>query len=163
MKTLVVLAGSVIFEPVIAYPGKYMGISLNVYAAQKKRALFDDLRAGNPPSEGSFDEAVWREAKAKGAPTMGATKYSPDSLTFEFITQDPQGAAIVLSVRVEAPERIVFMPVPDWVVQTIWQGEIDGSYRFESEARALLAEFEGLLGAGKNAELFGAKMALGKD
>jgi hypothetical protein len=140
-----------------------MGISLNVYAAQKKRALFDDLRAGNPPSEGTFDEAIYKEAKAKGAPTMGATKYAPDALTFEFITQDPQAAAIVLSVRVEAPERIVFMPVPDWVVQTIWQGEIDGSYRFESEARAMLEQFSGLLEVGKNAELFGAKMALGKD
>jgi hypothetical protein len=50
-------------------------------------------------------------------------------------------AAQIVTVTQEAPERIVFLPVPSWVVEQIWQGDVDGTFHFESEARSLLAEF----------------------
>ena len=135
---------------------------LNAYSAQKRMAVFEELRAGRDPSEGSYDASLWREAKVKGPPQMGLTRYSPDSIVFEFIFPDNAGGTIVMPVTIPAPERIVFMPVPSWVVETIWQGEIDGSYHFESDARTLLSEFSRLVEDEANAELFGAQRLTGK-
>jgi hypothetical protein len=59
----------------------------------------------------------------------------------EFIYPDSRTAAILLEVRIPTPERVVFLPVPGWVVEQIWQGEITGSYAFESDAIALLEAF----------------------
>jgi hypothetical protein len=47
-----------------------------------------------------------------------------------------------LQVRVAAPERIVYLPVPEWVVESVWQGEVAGSYQFESDARRLVDKFQ---------------------
>jgi hypothetical protein len=133
--------------------------SLNAFSASKHRALFEDLRAGLDPSEGEFDSSLLKEARAKGNPQMGSTRYEPNSIVFEFIYPNPQGAAIIVSVRIASPERIVFMPVPAWVVETIWQGEIDGSYQFESDSYRLLEELRGRLEPDQNAELFQKKQA----
>jgi hypothetical protein len=134
-------------------------VKLNAFVAQKKRAIFDELFAGNPPSEGRFDEAVWKDGKAKGQPQMGSTQFAPDSIILEFIFNDPQGSAVLLQVVIDPPQRIVFMPVPEWVVESIWQGEITGSYHFESEAEELLNRFQNLLSPEANAALFGPQMA----
>ncbi len=134
-------------------------MKLNAFVAQKKRAIFDELSAGNPPSEGRFDEAIWRDGRAKSQPQMGSTQFAPDTITFEFIYNDPQGSAVLFQVAINPPERVVFMPVPEWVVESIWQGEIAGSYHFESEAKELLNNFENLLSADHNATLFGPQMA----
>ena len=49
------------------------------------------------------------------------------------------------------------MPVPSWVVESIWQGDIDGSYHFESEATELVAEFIEVLKREGNLAQFGDK------
>jgi hypothetical protein len=49
------------------------------------------------------------------------------------------------------------MPVPNWVIESIWQGEIDGSYQFESDAHNLLSQFSAQLEPEANRQLFGKK------
>lgn len=129
------------------------------YASDLRLALFDDLQSGREPREGTFDPEVLKEARSKGTPQMGGTRYEPDSLTFEFIYPDPQSSATVLSVRVATPERIVYLPVPAWVVEHIWQGEVVGSFAFESEAAEQVAEFVSSLDREPNAALFGPQPA----
>lgn len=134
-------------------------MNLNAWTAEKKRHIYEDLLAGQPPREGSFDEAVWKDGKSKGQPQMGAAVYQPDLVTLEFIYNDPQGSAVILTVQVDPPERIVYMPVPSWVVESIWQGEISGSYHFESEANRLVAALQDQLSPDANRALFGPQMA----
>ena len=129
-------------------------MTLNEYAAKKRLELFEDLRAGREPSEGVFDASVLKEARTKSPPQIGATRYQPEAIIVEFIYPDPDSSATVLSVRLESPERIVFLPVPEWVVETIWQGEIDGSFQFESDARKLLEGFQSQLDPEANARWF---------
>lgn len=132
---------------------------LNAYAAQKRLSIFEEIRSGQLPSEGTFDEAVLREGRTKGQPQVGSTRYEPDAIILEFIYHDPRGASVIFSVRLEAPERIVFLPVPNWVVENIWQGDIDGTYHFESEARRQLEVFSEELEPSKNAVWFGPRAA----
>jgi hypothetical protein len=134
-------------------------MQLNAYAAQKRLALFEEIRNGQNPSEGTFDEAVLREGRTKGQPQVGSTRYEPYAIILEFIFHDPRGATVIFPVRLEVPERIVFLPVPNWVVENIWQGDIDGMYHFESEARRLLALFSEELEPEKNAVWFGPRAA----
>lgn len=117
-------------------------MTLNAYAAKLRLSLFDDLKAGRDPSAGEFDSGLLAEARAKGAPQVGTTRYTPDAIWQEFIFSDPSSSAIIVTVRVPAPERIVFLPVPSWVIETIWQGDVDGSFHFASHARELLAELD---------------------
>lgn len=125
-----------------------------MYSAGQKREIFDALRQGETPPIGHFDEEIWRSGKEKGEVQMGTTVFLPGKITYEFIYQDPNGAHLVLGVEVEPPERVVFMPVPKWVVENIWQGEINGSFVFESEARAMMANLEESLTAAGNLPLF---------
>jgi hypothetical protein len=134
-------------------------VNLNAYAAEKRLAIFEDLKQGLPPREGEFNEQAFRDGKVKGQPQMGTTRYEPQALIFEFIYPDPKTTATVLSVRLPSPERIVFLPVPDWVVETIWQGDIDGSYHFESEAGRLVAGFHTELAPDANLKWFGPRQA----
>ena len=136
---------------------------LNAYVAEHRRRLFEDLRAGKAPSEGTYDEVLLREARAKGEPQMGSTRLTPDAIELEFIYPEPRGATIVVTVHLDPPERIVFMPVPSWVVESIWQGEIAGSHHFESEAQELLAAFAAQLEPVPNAELFGRQEPTRRD
>lgn len=134
-------------------------MTLNAYSAAKKIALFEDLKKGLPPSEGVYDEVVLKEAKAKGDPQVGATKYEPNVIQIEFIYPDPKSTSTILVVKLTPPERIVFLPVPTWVVESIWQGEISGTYHFESEAKRLYNEFGLELEADANQKWFGPQMA----
>lgn len=137
----------------------HISMTLNAYSAAKKMAIFEELKKGFPPSEGEFDEAVLREGKVKGEPLVGATRYEANSIFVEFIFPDPRSTSTVLVVKLVPPERIVFLPVPSWVLESIWQGEISGTYHFESEARRLYAELGAELEAGPNQKWFGPQMA----
>ncbi|HEY0867659.1 MAG TPA: hypothetical protein VGE01_09775 [Fimbriimonas sp.] len=135
---------------------------LNQYVAERRLAILEDLKAGHPPREGHFDETMLIESRTKGAPQMGSTHYEPESIHLEFIFPDPLGAPLILCVALEAPERIVFLPVPEWVLDNIWQGEIDGSHQFESDAFEMVRRFQEELEPERNRRLFGEKLAIGK-
>lgn len=137
-------------------------MTLAEFVAATRGTIFEALEKGLAPPAGTFDEAKFRDGKAKGSPLVGATRYEPMAAIFEFIYPDPNGAPVVLSVRVEPPERIVYLPVPGWVVESIWQGEIHGSYGFESEAEAHLAEFAARLGKDRNPDEFGERISVGR-
>lgn len=125
--------------------------------ARTKDELFADLVGGRQPRHGSFDANALQEARKRATPQMGATRFSPTAIFFEFPFVAPGAAATVITVEVPAPERIVFMPVPDWVIESIWQGEIDGSYHFASDAERLLEQFRLELGEESNRRWFGPK------
>ncbi|QYK56509.1 MAG: hypothetical protein KF733_03290 [Fimbriimonadaceae bacterium] len=133
-------------------------MNLTEYAAERKRAAYERLRAGLEPEEGLYDQALLQEARTHGEPRVGSTTYTPDSIRMEFIYSGA-GQTLVFSVTLPAPERIVFLPVPKWVVETIWQGDVDGSYHFESRARELLEEFRAETEPGSNDKWFGAQRA----
>ncbi len=120
----------------------YEPMTLNEYAAKKRLALYEDLLAGREPSEGAFSNELLADGRVKGPPQMGTTRYEPNAIICEFIYPDARTSATVLSVRLESPERIVFMPVPSWVVENIWQGDIAGTHHFESESARLMLELE---------------------
>lgn len=130
-------------------------MGLNEFAADLRHELFSDLSEGRPPSTGTYSDAIFQTAKTKGSPQLGATHFEPDAVVIEFLYPDHAGATAILAVRVTTPERIVLMPVPSWVVESIWQGEIAGSHHFESEANSLLEEFVRKLAPEENARLFG--------
>lgn len=88
---------------------------------------------------------------------MGASVFHPDRVDLEFLFGP--GTPLVFVVSISAPERIVFLPVPSWVIETIWQGEISGSHHFESEAMRLVEVFRGQLSPENNSALFGPQMA----
>lgn len=137
-------------------------MALQEFSRDVRGQIFAALESGGPPPVGEYDESRFLDGRAKGQPLIGATRYEPDAAIFEFIYPDPNGAPIVLAVRVRPPERIVFLPVPEWVVESIWQGEISGSYVFESEAAAKLAEFTARLEPEANANEFGVRIAVGR-
>lgn len=112
-------------------------MTLNEWAANKKLAIFESLQNGRRPAEGEFDDAIFRQALTKGQPQVGATSYEPELVHFEYIFPDALSTATVLKVTIRPPERVVFMPVPEWVIEDIWQGEVKGTFHFESEARRL--------------------------
>jgi len=119
-----------------------------------RKTVFTDLQAGNAPSIGSFSEELLKEGRAKGKPQMGTTRYKPDQILFEFIFADPRGVATLLVVSVPAPQRIVFMPVPEWVIEQIWQGEVTGSYQFVSDSHRMLESVSDLLSEKNNLRFF---------
>lgn len=132
-------------------------MTLNAYAAKVRLSLFDDLKAGRDPGSGTWDAAQLAEARAKGSPQVGTTRYTPDALWFEFIYAGPTSTTLIVTVKVPAPERIVFLPVPEWVIEAIWQGDIDGSYHFESDARRLVQQFADVLEPHANLPWFGPR------
>lgn len=134
-------------------------MSLNSFTAERRLKLLDELKKGIPPSEGSYDAAVLAEAKTKGEPQLGSTRFLPDQIIVEFIYPDAATSATVLSISIPAPERIVFLPVPDWVVENIWQGDIDGTYQFDSDARRMLSDFEQELTPEGNSKWFEKRQA----
>jgi hypothetical protein len=129
-------------------------MSLGSYVAERRLRILEDLQAGREPSEGAFDVQVLKEAKVKSKPQMGSTRFVPDAIHLEFIYPDPMTTATVFTVTLSAPERIVFLPVPEWVVESIWQGEISGGFHFESDAMRMVDGFVALLAPDANAPLF---------
>ena len=84
-------------------------------------------------------------------------------MRFEFIYSSKGASSTVFQVEVDAPERIVYMPVPSWVIESIWQGEINGSFHFESDARELIDQFTASLQTEANASIFGVTNRVGRD
>lgn len=125
-------------------------MKLNEFAAEARKSIYEDLLRGVQPSRGTFDASKLHDLAQLGAPQHGPTRFEPSHLKFEFIYGSGAEGTAVFTVSVDAPERIVFMPVPGWVIESIWQGDIDGSFHFESDARALLAEYEAQLASGAN-------------
>ncbi len=116
-------------------------MTLNEYLAQQKRSAYDDVLSGVAPQGSRCDEARLRDLHERGKPTMGTTVLKPDLIVFEFIFSLDDGQTEVLAVELDPPQRIVFLPVPEWVVESIWQGEVQGSYHFESDAKVLMEEY----------------------
>lgn len=132
-------------------------MTLSEYVARKKRDILANLEKGADPGEGSFDAQVLADARVKGRPQMGATTLSPAAISLEFIYSDGRSSATIFTVILDAPERIVFLPVPDWVVENIWQGSIDGAYHFASDAQRLYANLGEELSEQANAKWFGPR------
>ncbi len=132
-------------------------MTLAEFVSDRRRRIFDDLVRGADPSEGRYSATALKEGRVKGAPQLGSVHFEPHEIVLEFIYPDRSSVATVLAVRLDSPERIVFMPVPGWVIESIWQGEIDGSFHFEADARRLVAEFEAELAEGGNAHWFGRR------
>jgi hypothetical protein len=126
---------------------------LAAYVAELRRALLEDLTAGRLPRTGTTDARAWREAVDGGRPQMGSVTLAPDRIRLEFLSGADGGQRIV-HVDIEPPERIVFLPVPDWVVENIWQGDVAGSAHFERHARGMLDRFLARLEPAANAAEF---------
>lgn len=128
-------------------------MTLSEFVAAHKRSIWDDLIASRDPGVGIFDAALLTEGRTKGKPQIGTAVFTPTTITLEFIYS--AGAdTTVFPVQIESPERIVFLPVPGWVVETIWQGDISGSFHFESDARRLVDQFLAELEPEPNRRLF---------
>jgi hypothetical protein len=112
-------------------------MTLNDWTAETRKELFAALSAGRDPA-GEFDRQTLNEGRTKGKPQFGSTRYEPDAVVFEFIFPDARSAATILDVRVRTPDRVVWLPVPPWVIEQIWQGEITGSHHFAAQAREML-------------------------
>ncbi len=116
-------------------------MTLREFVREQIETTFAALKAGNPPPIGEYDPAALRECLRRAQTQVGASQFLPDAVVLEFIFQDASLGPAVLSVRIPAPEPIVYMPVPDWVVEDVWQGDVTGSFRFLSEAERLLEAF----------------------
>lgn len=134
-------------------------MTLNQFAAERRLAILDRLVNGLEPQDGLFDPSVFLDAQSKGTPQMGTTRYLPDEIAFEFIYTGPQNIASILTVITPSPERIVYLPVPSWVVENVWQGEVAGAFHFESDAYRLLREFEAELTSASNRKWFDKQAA----
>ena len=132
---------------------------LNQFAAEKRLAIFEELKAGKEPTIGVFDAGLLKEARVKGTPQMGTTRFEPHVIHFEFIYPDPKTTATIVTITLDSPDRIVMLPVPEWVVESIWPGEISGSFHFESDANHLVREFLQGLQPNENIALFGPQPA----
>jgi hypothetical protein len=113
-------------------------MTLREFVRDKIQQIHDALRQGLAPPVGEYDPEVFKECKRRATVQIGTTHYRPDSILLEFIFTEPSLGPAVLTVRVPAPEPIVYMPVPDWVIEDVWQGEVTGTFRFASEAQVLL-------------------------
>ena len=133
--------------------------TLAAFVAAAKREILDDLTQKRLPSRGRFDEKLLHDAFLKATPQMGTTVYHPNRATLEFIYPDLLEGSLIVKVELDLPERVVFMPVPEWVIETIWQGDVDGSYHFESDAFKLLNRLTADLEPGTNDKFFGRQAA----
>jgi hypothetical protein len=102
------------------------------------------------------------DLRSKGDAQIGTAVLAPGQVTFEFIFRMPDGQTQVFPVSLDPPERIVFMPVPEWVIESVWQGEVLGSHHFESDAFALLDRFGKLLATDENAAHFDEQRHIGR-
>jgi hypothetical protein len=149
--------------PVIYQPADMLGdMSLRTFESEHKRNIYEILMSGGEPEGVAYSAHDLAEGRKLGSVRMGKTKFAPDSLTFEFFFSDGS-ETIVLPVILPSPERIVFMPVPEWVIETIWQGEVAGSYHFVSDAERLMERLRESLEPEANAILFAPKPPLRRE
>ncbi|MFN7015768.1 MAG: hypothetical protein ACK4P5_01190 [Fimbriimonadales bacterium] len=129
-------------------------MTLREFVRDQIRAIHAALQAGSPPPVGEYDAAQLKECQRRATAQVGATRFLPDAIVLEFVFQDASLGPAVLSVRITAPEPIVYMPVPDWVIEDVWQGDVTGSFRFRSEAEQLLEKFRELVLTERNRAFF---------
>ncbi len=134
-------------------------MTLSEFVAKTKREIFAELQAGKIPSIGEFDARRIEDGRKLGPVQIGSASFSPSEIQLEFLYSDGKGNTVILTVKLASPERIVFLPVPEWVVESIWQGDIDGSFHFETQAQQLLQKFLLLIEPENNIGLFGPKQA----
>ncbi|GBC93523.1 hypothetical protein HRbin15_02014 [bacterium HR15] len=113
-------------------------MTLREFVREQTQRIYEALRQGQAPPTGEYDTATLKECMRRATVQIGTTHYRPDSVLLEFIFTEPSLGPAILTVRVPAPEPIVYMPVPDWVIEDVWQGEVTGTFRFASEAQVLL-------------------------
>ena len=133
--------------------------NLSSYVGRLKRELWEDIKSNREPRVGEFDAALLANLRSKEAVQIGTATFRPDRITLEFLFPEASGVPTILSVNITPPERIVFLPVPEWVIETIWQGDVDGSFHFESDATQLLDKFLKLVTAEENKALFEKQLA----
>lgn len=121
--------------------GRIARVRLREFVSDHLNSLFTALKASQAPPIGEYDEAQLKECLRRGRVQTGTVRYRPMAVQFEFIFQDPSLGPAVLTVTVETPEPIVYMPVPDWVQEEVWQGEVGGTFRFRSEAEQMIEQF----------------------
>jgi hypothetical protein len=92
---------------------------------------------------------------------MGSMVVRPDRIDLEFPFASSEGT-VVVSVSVRTPERVVALPVPSWVVENVWQGTVEGSFAFERDAMAMLAELAASLEPEANKAHFGPRPSVGR-
>lgn len=132
-----------------------VAMQLNAFVSATRSELHADLCARRAPRVGSFDGELLKDLFSGKDPQLGSVRYTPHAVHFEFIYPQNGTAATVFTVDVTPPERIVFLPVPNWVVENIWEGEVTGSYVLESEVEGRLAEFRAVLDEESNQAYFG--------
>ena len=137
-------------------------MTLQEFITEKKRQVLEDLLSGRAPRAGRYDKTHLESLSINGEPQMGTTRFEPNLVTIEFIFMSDGVSVGVLLVELDTPERIVFMPVPKWVVETVWQGEVDGSYHFEPDAEKLVKEFSEVLGPITNRDQFDKRKIIGR-
>jgi hypothetical protein len=127
---------------------------LYVVSANLRGSILEELKLKKAPSVGQFEPESLRNAFERGEPQMGSQHFTPDGIHLEFIFPDPQKGTAILTVFVPTEERIIYLPVPKWVVENVWQGDVSGSFHFESHARELVSEFQQILDSEANLALF---------
>lgn len=137
-------------------------MTLNEWLAKVKNELYRQIVAGGQLDQGNYDQARLDDLRSKGEAQIGTAVLAPRQVNFEFIFRMPDGQTQVLSVLLEPPQRIVFMPVPEWVIESVWQGEVLGSHHFEADAMALLDRFGKLLEKEENAAHFDEQRHIGR-
>ncbi|MGQ9881576.1 MAG: hypothetical protein ACUVSV_12050 [Armatimonadota bacterium] len=117
-------------------------MTLREFVNATRKQVLDALLHKQPPPIGHFDPKRFEEAVQMREVQMGGTRYTPHSVILEFVfLHDNPGAPLILCVEVDTPEPVVFMPVPEWVQEDVWQGEVKGTFRFRSEAEQLIGSF----------------------
>lgn len=129
-------------------------MTLREFVSEQMNLIFDALKRGQSPPVGTYEAESLRECQRRSQVRTGVTRFLPDSALFEFIFNDPSLGPAVLTVKVAAPEPIVYMPVPGWVIEDVWQGDVTGSFRFHSEAVQLIEVFQNELRAENNQKYF---------
>jgi len=117
-------------------------MTLREFTNTTRKQVFEALQHKTPPPIGHFDLKTFEEAIQLRQVQMGGAHYTPHSVVLEFVfLHDSPGAPLILSVEVETPEPVVYMPVPEWVQEDVWQGEVKGTFRLRSEAERMLSDF----------------------
>ncbi len=130
-------------------------MTLREFTNTARVQILEALQRKQPPPIGHFDRKAFEEAMQMREVQMGSAHYTPRSVVLEFVFwHDAPGAPLIFSVEVDAPEPIVFLPVPDWVQQDVWQGEVKGTFRLRSEAERMIEAFRQHVLEGENLHYF---------
>lgn len=143
------------------FAGIFAGMTLGQFIADCKIRLLAELESRVEPSFGTYDVHQWPGSSRVKQVQIGSATPFPHNVEFEFILTLEEGSE-VFTISVPAPERIVYMPVPEWVLISVWQGEVSGSYHFESDATRMTDRYVALLTSGTNESEFNKTHKVGR-